>query len=150
MKLENFKVLQNFKKHSLNKKYNRINTISMEFSRQKYCSVLPFPSPFTYAYVCVCVCVCKNAICDHPLELVGMCVCIHFIQSTAKNHKWDAPSNTIISLHWERDSSLPISFLQRYHNLHWRTGVGPELQMLLKRCLGGNTLKTVYNSIMMV
>ena len=58
MKLENFKVLQNLKNLSLNKKYNRISIISMEFSRQKYCSVLPFPSPFTYAYVCVCVCVC--------------------------------------------------------------------------------------------
>ena len=98
MKLENFKVLQNLKNLSLNKKYNRISIISMEFSRQKYCSVLPFPSPFTYAYVCVCVCVCKNAICDHPLELVGMCVCTHFMQSTAKIIS-EMLSNTNISLH---------------------------------------------------
>ena len=99
MKLENFKVLQNLKNLSLNKKYNRINIISMEFSRQKYCSRLPFPSPFTYACVCVCVCVCvcKNAICDHPLELVGMCVCTHFMQSIAKNQKWDALKHKCIT-----------------------------------------------------
>ena len=136
MKLKIFKVLQNLKNLSLNKKYNTIHIISMEFSRQKYCSGLPFPSPFTYAYIYVCVCLRKNAIFDHPLELVGMCVCTHFMQSTAKNHKWNAPSNTNISLHWEHDSFLPMSFLPRYHNLHWRTGVGTELQVLWKEVFG--------------
>ena len=48
-------------------------------------------------HMCVCVCVCKNAICDHPLELVGMCVCTHFMQSIAKNQKWDALKHKCIT-----------------------------------------------------